>query len=55
MAELIILCFAFLFVFLPAVLITGFLERMESKRMEKQIERRMRENAGKRDDRGRVA
>lgn len=54
MAELIIFCFAFLFIFLPAALITGILERIESKRMEKQLERRMKD-VGKRDDRGRVA
>lgn len=34
MSELIIFCFAFLFMFLPAALIAGVLEQIESKRIE---------------------
>ena len=45
MAELIIFCFAFLFIFLPAALIAGVLEQIESKRIEGS-----KRNAGKRND-----
>ena len=34
MAELIIFCFVFLFIFLPAAVIAGVAERIESKRIE---------------------